>query len=281
MITSPSLSTLSLANLTVGRTPQTELIEAAAAAGFGKVGPLLMTATSQPLQYEVIGQPKVIREVKAALKDTGVRVFDIEAFVISPETDLDRFKPALELGAELGASHISAIGTEFSSADSFLSTKQRVDLFANLCDQAAQFGLTVGVEFMLYRDIRTWQEALQLVEASGCRNAGLILDLLHFHRAGGRAADLANIPVTRLAYAQLCDCTGTSPALDGLPLEARTSRLHLGDGVISLNSILDQLPADLPLVIETPVAADAALATVERARMAATKSLEFFQARSA
>ena len=91
----------------MGRTPQTELIHAAAAAGFGKVGLLVMTATAQPLQHEVIGRPEVIREIKSALQDTDVGVFDIEAFVLSPQTNLERFKPALELGAELGATHIS------------------------------------------------------------------------------------------------------------------------------------------------------------------------------
>jgi sugar phosphate isomerase/epimerase len=281
MIQNPPISHLSLANLTIGRTPQTDLIDAAAAAGFGKVGMLLMTATAQPLQHEVLGRAEVIRETKAALKSTGVRVFDIEAFVLSPQTDLERFKPALELGAELGASHISSIGTEFSSSANFLSAAQRVDLFGRLCDEAAQFGLAVGVEFMLYRDIRTWQEALQLVEAAGCTNAGLILDLLHFHRAGASAADLASIPPSRLAYAQLCDCVGTSPTLEGLPVEARTSRLHLGEGVIEMNAILDQLPPGLPLAIETPVAAEAALSTRERAGSAAARTQAFFEARHA
>lgn len=280
MIKSPPISTLSLANLTVGRTPQVDLVEAAAAAGFGKVGLLLMTATSQPLQHEVIGRPQAVRELKAALSDTGVRVFDVEAFVISAQTDLERFKPALALGAELGATHISSIGAEFASSSTFLSANQRVDLFGRLCEQAAQFGLTVGVEFMLYRDIRTWQDALQLVEAAGCANAGLILDLLHFHRAGATAAALAQIPAHRIAYAQLCDCARTSPSLESLPVEARTSRLHLGDGVIGIDSILDALPQELQLVIETPIATEAALSTRARALSAADRSRAFFQARS-
>ncbi len=280
MIQNPSLSSLSLANLTLGRTPQTVLIEAAAAAGFGKVGMLLMTATAQPLQYEVLGQPQVIREIKAALSATGVRVFDVEAFVISPQTQLERFKPALELAAEFGASHISAIGTEFAPQATFLSPEQRVELFARLCDMAAQFGLTVGVEFMLYRDIRTWQEALALIEAAGRSNAGLILDLLHFHRAGANAADLAQIPPQRLAYAQLCDAAPQTLAVADLPGEARTARLHLGEGAIALDAILAQLPAELPLVIETPVTAEAALTSHARARLAAQRSQAYFAARA-
>jgi hypothetical protein len=37
--------------------------------------------------------------------------------------------------------------------------------------------------------------------------------------------------------------------------EARSTRLHLGDGVIPLHDILDVLPEHTPQVIETPVAA--------------------------
>jgi sugar phosphate isomerase/epimerase len=274
-----SLDRLSLANLTVGRVPQQELIRSAAAAGFGKVGLLIMTATAQPLQHELLGQPQVVREVKAALRDTGTRVFDIEAFVLSPQTDLERFKPALALGAELGATHISSIGTELAEGASFLSAAQRVDLFGRLCDEAMQFGLTVGVEFMLYRDIRTYRDALELVEAAGRRNAGLILDVLHFVRGGGTAEDLRAVPAERIAYAQLCDCVEASLPVHALPVEARTARLHLGEGVAPLHALLDVLPADLQLVVETPVLEEAGWNSTQRAESAATHATHFFRQR--
>lgn len=277
MIKDLDLQHISIANLTVGQTPQTELIQAAAEAGFGAVGLLIMTATSQALQHELIGEPAIIRETKAALKDTGVRVFDIEAFVLSPDTDLERFKPALELGAELGATHISSIGTELSPHAQLLSDEQRVDLFGRLCDAASEFGLTVGVEFMLYRDIRTWQDGLRMIEGAGRKNAGLIMDTLHYFRAGSKPSDILHIPPNRIAYAQLCDCMAASPRLEDLPAEARTSRLHLGDGAIPLREMIERLPADLQLVIETPVKADSALSTRERARSAAERSSQFFR----
>ena len=272
------LKRISLANLTVGRTTQTELIQAAAQAGFGKVGLLIMTATAQPLQHEVIGRPEVVREIKATLEDTGVGVFDIEAFVLSPQTDLERFRPALELGAELGATHISSIGTEFAPDATFLSTQQRIDLFGRLCDEAAQFGLTVGVEFMMYRDIRTWRDALQMIAAAGRANAGLILDVLHFFRAGATPSDLLQVPAARIAYAQLSDCVATPLTVEKLAVEARTARLHLGEGAIPLQEILDLLPAGLQLVIETPIAAEANASTLQRAKSAAEHTTDFFTA---
>jgi sugar phosphate isomerase/epimerase len=278
MIKEAQFSDISLANLTVGRTPPVELIHAAAGAGFGKVGLLLMTATAQPLQHEVIGRPDVIREIKAASKDTGVGVFDVEAFVLSPQTDMERFRPALELGAELGATHISSIGTEFAGNATFLSREQRTDLFGRLCDEAAQFGLTVGVEFMMYRDIQTWRDALQMIEATGRANAGLILDVLHFFRAGAATSDLLQIPVGRIAYAQLSDCLAAPLPPEKLAAEARGSRLHLGEGAIPLQQILDLLPAGLQLVIETPVATEAGFSTLERAKSAARQTTDFLQA---
>lgn len=126
---------LSLANLTVGRTPPPDLVRAAAAARFGKVGLLEVSATAQPLQHEVIGRSEVVLEVKAPLRETDMRVFDIEAFVLPPETDLERFRPAMEVGAELGATHIASIYTELVPDARFLTPVQRVDLFGRLCDE--------------------------------------------------------------------------------------------------------------------------------------------------
>jgi len=226
----------------------------------------------------VLGRPQAIRELKAALRDTGTKVFDIEAFVLSPQTDLLRFRPAMELGAELGATHISSIGTEFAPEATFLSDAQRIDLFGRLCDEAAQFGLTVGVEFMLYRDIRTWRDALDLINGAGRANAGLIVDVLHFFRGGSQPAELAQVPPARFAYAQLCDCAGAPRSIPELPAEARTSRRHLGDGVIQLAEILDHLPPDLQLVIETPVAAEAGWTAAERAISAAAHATKFLAA---
>jgi len=98
---------------------------------------------------------------------------------------------------------------------------------------------------MRYRDIRTVAEALALIEATGRSNAGIILDVLHLHRAETDVAAVAALPPCRVAYAQLCDVApGPAPTLDALP-----------DGT--------------PLAVETPVAAEAALPTQQRLRKVA------------
>lgn len=273
------LRDVSVANLTIGRADPVRFVEAAASAGFGAVGLLLMTATPQPIEFEVMGKPGVMRDLTAALKSNAMRVFDVEAFVLSPSTDPAMFKKGLETGAELGATHISAIGTQLSKEGAFLSKSQREDLFGRLCDEAAEYGLHVGVEYMLYRDVATWRDALDLVESVGRANAGLIIDVLHHYRGASTADDLASIPSSRIAYAQLSDATNISPNIEDLPAEARGGRLALGDGEIPLSEYLDALPEDIQLVIETPIANQLAWTIGDRLQSAADRSRQFFQKR--
>lgn len=276
MLMPQDLSALSVANLTIGRIDPVRFVEEAAAAGFGRVGLLLASATPNPLEHEVVGRPEVMRAVRAALRQTGTTVFDVEAFILSPHTDRERFRRILAAGAELGATHVSSIGAPVADSPA-LSAAQRVDLLGALCDDAGGLGLHVGVEFMIYRDIRTAAEALALVEATGRRNAGLILDALHIARAGTTVAELARLPAPRIAYAQLCDARAAAPALDLLPLEARGDRLHPGDGVLPLADFIATLPAGTPLVIETPVAAEAGWTTQARLNEAARRTLAFLR----
>ena len=117
-----------------------------------------------------------------------------------------------------------------------------------------------------------------MIEATGRPNAGLILDVLHFFRGGATPSDLVQVPAGRIAYAQLSDCIATPMPVEALAAEARTSRLHLGEGAIPLNEILDLLPRTSQLVIETPVAAEAGSSTLERAKSAARHTVDFFRA---
>jgi sugar phosphate isomerase/epimerase len=281
MIKYVELRDVAVANLTVGGgAAPVELIEAAAAAGLGKIGLLLHSPTSKPLTHEIAGRPEVIREIKAACSANGVGMFDVEAFLMSPSTDLNACRTLLATGAELGATHISAIGAELlNNSGTFFSTQQCIDFFGALCEAAQEYGLHVGVEFMKYRDVSTLDDALALLNAVNRPNAGVIFDVLHFHRTGGRPEQLDAVPPERIAYVQLCDAVKDSPPLEGLPVEARTSRLHLGDGVIPLDALLDRLPEHAPVAIETPVKADAELSIREKIKRSADATRRFFEHR--
>ena len=274
----PALERVSLADLTVSDASPVELIESAAAAGFGAVGLLVRSATGKPVRHEIAARPQALRDIRAACAHTGVRVFDVEAFILARDVPIGDYLPLLALGAELGATHVSCIGAEYSGGSRPLRDAERVEKFAALCDAAARFGLHVGVEFMLYREIHTLGEALALIEDAGRPNAGVIVDALHLSRSGGSPDDVRDVAPHRIAYAQLCDAPALQPGLGGLAREARTDRLHLGDGALPLAALIRALPEDTQLVVETPVLADAPLPVTERVRNVGRKARAFLSA---
>lgn len=100
--------------------------------------------------------------------------------------------------------------------------------FAELCDRAAEHGVLVGFEFLPYSHIRTLDEAWQVVAAAGRPNSGVIIDLWHWFRSGGRPGDLAGLPADAVTSLQLCDVS--AQAEHDLAEEARHRRLLPGHG---------------------------------------------------
>ena len=77
--------------------------------------------------------------------------------------------------------------------------------------------------------------------------------------------------VTPDIAAQICDAGPDMPGPGDTPAlirEARTGRLLPGEGVLPLAELVAALPATLPLAVEAPCGATAALPAVERARRA-------------
>lgn len=238
------------------------LILAAAEAGFSAVGLPLRSGALRPLRTEIIGQP-ILREIKGACHDTGVRIFDVEALVLGHlPPDLPQ---VLETAAELGASRISCLGPEPSHGMGDL--RDAAAALARLCQQAAGFGLTVGVEFMGFRSINSLDAAVDVIEHSGAANAGIVLDALHVHRTGATAGQIAGLPQGLVSHLQLCDARQTAP--DDLPAEARGDRLLPGEGVIPLRAIMDALPKGTPMSLEIPCAELASLPVAQRVRIGA------------
>jgi len=72
-------------------------------------------------------------------------------------------------------------------------------------------------------------------------------------------------------YVQICDASSDMPAPTDTPAlvrEARTGRLLPGEGVLPLRDLVAALPPGLPLAIEAPCRATAALPALERAKRA-------------
>ena len=254
---------LSLAHLSVLDATPPQLVTVAAQAGFRKIGIRLSATPSVGVPpYDMLGDTPMLRETLRRLADTGVSVLDVEFLRFEPENPRGIPEGFLEAGARLGAQHVLVMSTEPLEA-------RTLERFRDLCDRARQYGLGVCLEFAIYTGVRTLADAERLVKASGCSNASVLVDALHFSRSGGWPADIAGVDASLFKYAQICDAAAAMPREAGdLIREARTGRLLPGEGALPLRDLVAALPASIPLAIEAPVRASAGLPALERAQRA-------------
>ena len=261
----PAARTLSLAHLTILDTTPPELVTVAAAAGFRTVGIRLTATPSVGVPpYDCLREGPMLRETLARLADTGVSVLDTEFLRFEPEQPVGVPEGFLEVSARLGAQHVLVMSAEPKEA-------RTLERFGELCDRAAAYGLTVGLEFAVYTGVRTLAHAADVVARSKRANASIIIDALHFSRSGGLPAHVAQVDPALLRYAQLCDAGPDMPAPTDTPAlirEARTGRLLPGEGVLPLKALVAALSVGVPLAIEAPCRATAELPALERAKRA-------------
>ncbi len=160
------------------------------------------------------------------------------------------------------------------SPATILDESRLVERFAALCDLGAPLGLTMNLEPMPWTDVKTLQQGARVIARAGRPNAGVLIDPIHFDRAGNTAADITSVPPQEFHYAQLCDAPAERPTdTETLLYQARAERLMPGDGGLDLKGILRALPAGLPLALEIPMQKLAAsVHAVERARRIRVKT---------
>jgi sugar phosphate isomerase/epimerase len=256
---------ISLAHLTVLDTTPPELVTVAAAAGFRTVGIRLTATPSVGVPpYDCLHEGPMLRETLARMADTGVTVLDTEFLRFEPDQPIGVPDGFLEVSARLGAKHVLVMSAEPEEA-------RTLERFGELCDRAAPYGLTVGLEFAVYTGVRTLAHAAELIARAKRPNASIIIDALHFSRSGGLPAHVRTVDPSLFRYAQLCDAGSDMPAPTDTPnliREARTGRLLPGEGVLPLAELVAALPAGVPLTIEAPCRATAHLPALERAKRA-------------
>jgi len=262
---------LSLAPLTVPDLKPPEFIRCAAQAGFTDVALRLVQGDPRPGRVPaLLHDAAQLHATRAALRDEGVCVTEIEVLVLTPEFYLDDCMQTLQTAAELGAQHlvVSAADADFARACAH---------FAQLCEGAAPFGLRVNIEFVPYATVTDLRQACAMVRTAATANAGILIDALHFERAGHRAADIASLSgdlfPSIFHYLQLCDgAVGRPDSMAEIMRQARQERLYPGAGKIDLAGILRALPTQLPISVEVPhrarIAQIGAVAHARRAREA-------------
>ena len=144
----------SLAHLTLLAAPPPELIRIAARTGYDFVGlRLIPLGLPGEVAYVPHEDAMMRRNIKAAIRDTGVQVLDIELARIIEAPGPDSYLPALEMAAELGAKHVL-------SSVWMHDRHQVIERFARLCEVAKPLGLTVNLEFVSSTEWNTLEGAL-------------------------------------------------------------------------------------------------------------------------
>ncbi len=231
-----------------------DLIEAAAVAGFDAVGLRVSTG-------------RTVAEIEAALKQAdrfGIMIHDVEVHRISADTP----DPVLliEQTAALGAAALLVV----SDLSDIAAT---VTALCDVTDRAAAAGVRVALEYMEWTNPRSPLDAIAMADEVGCE---LVVDVLHHHRVGAGPEEFEAIVASgRLGWLQLCDAPlaipnwqrSESSRTEALITEARHGRLPPGHGELPLRDILALVPPEIPIGVEVQSEELLALEPVERARL--------------
>lgn len=265
----------SLAHLTVLGCPPPEMTYIAARAGYDYVSfrPVALGIPGEP-KYLLAEDKPLMQATKRALADTGMKLLDVELARVLPNAKPQDYLPMMEVAAELG-------GTRVLSSAWTPDKQYIIDFYAELCQLAKGFNLTVDFEFVTWSAVRTLAEAMEILRAAGQDNCGVMIDTLHFSRSRVTLEEIDAIPAEWIHFLHLCDGPEEIPAMDdteALLQTGRAERLYPGEGGIDLASIVNRLP-NVPMSIELPHDARAKeFGYAEHATRCIEKAREYFAA---
>jgi sugar phosphate isomerase/epimerase len=238
---------ISLAHLSLIACSPGLLIEIAAEAGFDLVDLRLAPATPMDRVYGNIERLQLCRALLPVLRDTGLKVWDVEIIRLNDQTRPQDHLPLIEAASLLGAHRLKTV---CDCEDQNLAAA----LLARLCELAAPFGLALDLEYMVFSGVKSLRTALAVIEAANQPNLQVLVDALHWIRAGDTFEALRAAPPGSIGYAQLCDGPRHGPTTrEALIAEARTRRLAPGEGEFPLRALLDAMPQGSPVSIEVPL----------------------------
>ena len=242
---------LSLSHLSALHLAPPELIDCAASGGFGAVG-VRVAHTERDRGFCLPAGSALLRETKSALAHNGMRVLDVEVVKLHPGSSKGDWSSILDAGAELGARHllVTVLDDERNRA---------ADNFGEISELSEDVGLRCCLEPMIFSSIRDFCAAADFVAAARGSNGGVLVDALHWVRAGSALSDLDAVDENSLPYWQICDAMSAEPwdDLNAAITEARTDRLPPGQGAFPLVDLVRALPPTAAVSVEVPSARSA------------------------
>ena len=239
----------SLAHLSMIAVSPARLAEVAAGAGYEFTGFRLTPSPSTGVDHRVLGAPRALADLKRAVDDSGVRILDVEVIRMKGPSAVEEARPLLEAASELQARYVIATVEDDDPV-------RRVDTLALVAERAAEHGVGVAVEFMLFSAARDLDTCVAIVEAAKAPNVVVLADVLHLTRSGGRPADLRRHRADLFPYVQVCGAHGAGAAADADAARAEgvNARLMPDDGDLPVREFVAALPSGTILSVESPLA---------------------------
>lgn len=240
---------IGVAHFSAIQLPPVQFVEQAAAAGFNAVGLRLHPAFPGAPFYELAQGSRAASEFRVVLDGEGMKVFDIEFFILGADFNAASVEHIVAAAADIGAKRLSACGDDNDH-------ERLIGNLVALCQLAARYGMGVDIENMGWRTINTYARSAALVDGCKQANAGALVDAIHFFRNGGNISEINADIVNHL---QLCDVTGPVPSRpEDMVNEARAGRLAPGDGILALKGLLAKLAGKAAISVEVPLVGDVA-----------------------
>jgi sugar phosphate isomerase/epimerase len=220
---------------------------AAASGGFTAVG-LAHSAYRDELE-----SGRTPADLLAILEAHDLGLAEIESIRLPGDAGREQFRSQMDGILEMA----DAMGAEqfFVVPGAGATDAELVDAFTWLCDECAQHGMRVGVEFMdipAVSSIRDLASALSFVERVGRPNGGLCLDTFHFANGPNDWADLEAVPGERVMVIQLNDGAVPRHGSDYID-ETLHHRVPPGEGdfdLVRMIRTLDAAGSQAPFSVE-------------------------------
>jgi sugar phosphate isomerase/epimerase len=189
-------------------------------------------------------QPEDVPALRAVQAASGATLCNLEVFPLDGQEDWAAFERALETGAALGATRAT---THIHDAP---DQETAVARFGRLCDLAAPYGISPGLEFNAFAGVKDIRTATAIVRAAARPNGSMVCDMLHLIRNGGGPEDVA-AAADIIGYVQISDGPLVLPEKDWWH-EAIRERALPGEGEFPLVEGMRHLRPGTVIDIEVP-----------------------------
>jgi sugar phosphate isomerase/epimerase len=199
--------------------PLEEVLDAAAAAGFGAVGLYNDSLTGH------LRAGGSIAQLPALLRSRGLRCTDVGVLRIGKRDAADEARTLAALAADTGARVCVTVLTTAPSPAVVHELAASAEILYDV-------GVRLALEPVPYAALRTLAEAMVLCDAVGWERCGLLVDTWHFFRGDRPWERLRALDAGQISLVHVNDAAPMST--DSLVFESRFRRETLGTGTFPI-----------------------------------------------